>query len=318
MFIYPLSSIGLAKTRKRNGGTMAESWVLEEMRTIDLKDKRTNARLNEVLTQLSERPTASIPTACGGHAEMTAAYRLFDNEKATFDRILMPHAQATRKRMGEQKTVLLPQDTTENDLTRPIQIVKGAGPLDGGHRRGMLLHLLHAFTPDGTPLGTVGSSVWVRGEEKINATLSRAERAAIPIKDKESYRWLDERETRRFIVQTRRSSASATARLISTNFWPWHRPNLSESTGSYAVAKSVRCSAKQARQKHVTSTNASCRNRCCFAKRSIFADGHRRCLVKRAGGARPVYRAKHVSKCVPPASPSVRHGVPTALLRRSL
>jgi hypothetical protein len=53
-----------------------------------------------------------------------------------------------------------------------------------------LLHLLHVFTPDGTPLGTVAGKAWVRDEEPVNASLSRAERAAIPIEAKESHRWV--------------------------------------------------------------------------------------------------------------------------------
>ena len=170
---------------------MAEGWVLEETRTVDLKDARLNARLREVLAQLSERPTASIPAACGGHAEMTAAYRLFDNESATFVRILAPHTEVTRQRMAAQATVVLVQDTTEIDVTRPTQQVQGAGPLDEGARRGMLLHLLHAFTPDGTPLGTLVGAPWAREEGAVCAPLSRAQRAAIPIEKKESYRWLE-------------------------------------------------------------------------------------------------------------------------------
>ncbi len=54
---------------------MAVPWVLDEMKTADLKDKRLNDRLSEVLSQLGGHPTASIPAACGGHTEMTAAYR---------------------------------------------------------------------------------------------------------------------------------------------------------------------------------------------------------------------------------------------------
>lgn len=95
---------------------MANTWVMEETRAVDLKDVRTNARLREVLTQLGQRPTASIPAACGGHADMTAAYRLFDNPKVTFERILGPHAQSTRERMAAQPTVLLVQDTIKGSV----------------------------------------------------------------------------------------------------------------------------------------------------------------------------------------------------------
>jgi hypothetical protein len=170
---------------------MLAPWVIEEMKTAKLNDKRLNDRLRVVLSQLAEHPTASIPAACGGYAEMAAAYRLFDNEKATFDNILQAHADATRQRIAEQSVVILAQDTTEVDLTRPEKPVAGAGPLDGHARIGALLHLLHSFTPDGTPLGTVDAMSWTRDAEAIPASSrSRADRAAIPIEEKESHRWI--------------------------------------------------------------------------------------------------------------------------------
>ena len=159
---------------------MVAPWVENEMTTVDLKDKRLNKRLQEVLSQLGAHPRASIPAACGGHAEMTAAYRLFDNPKATFSSVLGPHEVATQKRIARQKVALLGQDTTEVDATRPGQQMEGAGPLDGNARRGLLLHPLHGFTPDGTPLGTLDALVWAREEGVKCASLSRAERAAPP------------------------------------------------------------------------------------------------------------------------------------------
>jgi hypothetical protein len=165
--------------------------VIDEMKSVDLKDKRLNARLQLVLSQLAAHPTASIPAACGGHAEMTAAYRLFDNDKVGFDGVLQPHCDATRIRIAAQPVVVLVPDTTEIDLTRPAQQVEDAGPLDGDTRRGVFLHLMHAFTPDGTPLGTVQGLPWARDDDKPhNATRTRGERAAQPIEEKESFRWL--------------------------------------------------------------------------------------------------------------------------------
>ena len=82
-------------------------------------------------------------------------------------------------------------DTTEIDLTRPQQQVQGDGPLDGNTRRGILLHEMHAFTPDGTPLGTAQAIPWARDDDKPpNASQTRGERAATPIEEKESFRWL--------------------------------------------------------------------------------------------------------------------------------
>jgi beta-glucosidase-like glycosyl hydrolase len=130
---------------------MLAPWIEEEMKTADLRDRRLNNRLGEVLSQFAAHPRASIPAACGGRAEMEAAYRLFDNEKVTLDNILNPHQEATRRRIAAQPVVILAQDTTEVDLTRPEQQVRGAGPLSKENRLGALLHVLHAFTPDGTP-----------------------------------------------------------------------------------------------------------------------------------------------------------------------
>ena len=76
---------------------------------------------------------------------MKAAYRFFDNDKVTFEKVIEPHIARTKERMAEQKVVLLVQDTTEVDLTRPEQEVEGAGELDGA-RRGFLLHEMQAFT----------------------------------------------------------------------------------------------------------------------------------------------------------------------------
>ena len=105
-----------------------------------------------------DRPILSIPAACGGRAEWKAAYRFFDNKKVTYEKVLEPHIEKTKERMAAQKVVLLVQDTTEVDMTRPNQEVEGAGELDGP-RRGVLMHVMHAFAPEGLPLGTAWAEV---------------------------------------------------------------------------------------------------------------------------------------------------------------
>jgi hypothetical protein len=191
-----MAALGLATrpllifTRQRSGHMLAP-WAVDEMKDVDLQDKRLNQRIQTILSDLAAHPAASIPGACGGYAETAAAYRFFDNDKVHFDGVLRPHQNGTSIRIAAQPVVLLVPDTTEVDLTRPQQQVRGAGPLDGGPRRGVFLHLIHAFTPDGTPLGTVQAIPWARDDDAPkNATKSRGERAAEPIEEKESYRWL--------------------------------------------------------------------------------------------------------------------------------
>jgi hypothetical protein len=182
---------------QRKIGELA-AWAREEMATAQLNDKRLNERLTRLLSDLGDRPTASIPAACGGHTEMTAAYRFFDNPKVTSARVLDPHRTATRQRMAAQPVVLLVQDTTEGDVTRPHQQVEGAGPLDGGTRRGLFVHPLVAFTPDGTPLGTVSMQIWAREESAADPVPPRRDR---PIEEKESFRWVQGLRAARDVAQ---------------------------------------------------------------------------------------------------------------------
>ena len=160
------------------------------MRGLDLNDRRLDKRAVRVVSDLGERPTASIPAACGGWSETAAAYRLFDNEAATLEAILQPHHERTLERMGAHPLVLLVQDTTEVDLTRPQQQVKGAGRLDDSSRRGALLHVMQAFTPDGTPLGSLDVKAWMRPADAQGSRRHR-KRKALPIEEKESYRWIE-------------------------------------------------------------------------------------------------------------------------------
>ncbi len=177
---------------------MLAPWVVQEMRTSKMHDKRLDARLKEVLSQLGARPTASIPAACGGYNEMSAAYRFFDNPSVTPEKILAPHQEASLERIRLQERVVLAQDTTEVDLTQPTTKVRGAGPMDSGPRRGAFLHRVHAFAVDWTRLGTVHAQMWAREEQEATepsgaeaAAQKRQQRKQTPIEHKESWRWVD-------------------------------------------------------------------------------------------------------------------------------
>ena len=121
---------------------------------------------------------------------MEAACRFFDNDDLTPQKILQPHINATLERISQCVRVVLVQNTTELDLTRPRQQVPGAGPMDSDARRGAFAHLRVAFDSDGLPLGTVWQKTWAR--EKTETSMSDSGRAGknqnIPIVEKESLR----------------------------------------------------------------------------------------------------------------------------------
>ena len=171
-----------------------QGWIMDELQTTDLRDKRLERRLVKVLASLSQSSTLSIPAACDDRAEMVAAYRFFDNEKVDFENVLGPHIDATCQRVNQQPVALLVQDTTELDLTRPTQQMQGVGPLHQGKRCGALLHPLVAMTTDGTPLGTVYAEAWSREKRtgpKLTANARRVACNQRPFEEKETYRWLE-------------------------------------------------------------------------------------------------------------------------------
>jgi len=56
------------------GELIMSHWASDETKTANFGDERLNKRMEVLLQQLGDKPTQSIPTACGGWAETLAAY----------------------------------------------------------------------------------------------------------------------------------------------------------------------------------------------------------------------------------------------------
>jgi len=159
--------------------------IAEELDGISLGDERLNKRSKSVLEALAANPAASINGACQGWKETLAAYRFFDNAGVTPPALLSPHREATVRRMQEQPTALVVQDTTELDFTsHPPQ---GVRCLNQETRFGLYHHAHLAVTPDKLPLGVLATENFDRAPESLGQA---DQRASLPIEDKESFRWL--------------------------------------------------------------------------------------------------------------------------------
>jgi hypothetical protein len=156
-------------------------------------NSRLKNRFGRVLDSMSRKPSLKFPAACNGRAEVKAAYRFLDNEDVSFISILGPHRHASIERIREEALVLIPQDTTELDVTRPREIMEGAGPLNDSSRVGFHDHVSLALTLEHLPLGVVDARVWARDpiEFEKDADQKRAERRAKSIEEKESARWVE-------------------------------------------------------------------------------------------------------------------------------
>jgi hypothetical protein len=162
------------------------SALAAELRSVELGDQRLNRRARRLLEKLGEKPTLSIPAACGGWGETRAAYRLFDHPAVTAERVLAPHIACTEERLRAHPRVLCIQDTTELDYTTKKGIA-GLGPLNYESRWGMYLHPTLALTPERVPLGLLAAENWAREP----GSLGQAKDPSRPLEEKESVRWVD-------------------------------------------------------------------------------------------------------------------------------
>jgi hypothetical protein len=160
-------------------------WIAEELKSMNLGDKRLNKRAKIILNALSGSPEKSIPSAHNGWSETKAAYRFMSNPNVGAEQILGVHRAATLKRIEEHQIIVIPQDTSELDYGKQHEKL-GRGPTNHKSHRGIYLHPLVAFNEFGLCLGVLGAKFWHRAEiGNRNRHLTK------PIEEKESFRWLE-------------------------------------------------------------------------------------------------------------------------------
>lgn len=171
---------------------MGATWIDEEFATLDLGDKRRDRRARIILDQLAQI-AESPPDACKDKAALEATYRFANNPHAAPEVMLQTHNEASIARTREHSSVVLVQDTSVVDLTKPRRQVKDAGPLESNDKFGCFIHPLYAISEAGLPLGLIDQVIWKRSH--AHTELSRAEkerrRKEMVFEEKESRRWLE-------------------------------------------------------------------------------------------------------------------------------
>jgi len=106
---------------------MLAPWVIDEMKTAKLGDKRLNARLAKCCRNWRrDRPRAFLQRAADAPRwlPLTGFARV---RNTSFDSVLQPHVDATRQRMATQSVVVLRK--TPRKLTRLDQNNKWWAPV---------------------------------------------------------------------------------------------------------------------------------------------------------------------------------------------
>jgi hypothetical protein len=166
------------------------SWVVEELKSLDLGDKRLDRRAMQILENLGLSPGRTIPQTFQVWSEIKACYNFMNNTLVSEDKLLKPHQESTITRIKEHKVVLLISDTCKVDYTDKEAMV-GRQRLTNTHQKGLWLHSTIAVTPERVNLGVVDVNFWDRDPIKAeDRDFSSTERDNAPIEVKESYRWL--------------------------------------------------------------------------------------------------------------------------------
>lgn len=163
-------------------------WTAHELATLELGDARLERRARAVLAARWAQPQASFYGSFDTWAAAKGAYGLIETPRAdvSLAGLLAPHAEATQARMAAEPLVLLPQDTTTLNFTG-LRQTTGLGALGDAKGRGLWLHSLLAYRPDGVPLGVLAATCWARPDTPAPA--DPRGRNAKSLDEKESGRW---------------------------------------------------------------------------------------------------------------------------------
>src|SRR2546421_6303043 len=124
----------------------APQWAEQTFGEVRLGHRSRRERAVTMAAAIAADPAASLPAQMGSEAGLHAAYRFLQTPEVSYEQLIRPHVEQTREAMGQQKRVLLIQDTTEVDYQHH-PTTTGLGPIGNGSHHGFLLQTVLAVEP---------------------------------------------------------------------------------------------------------------------------------------------------------------------------
>lgn len=158
--------------------------------TTSFGDKRLNKRLEKITDKLARGIEKTIPNALRNWSETKAAYRFFKHKNVTPSKIIEGHFKSFESfylESSQKRRIFQLTDTVETDFTTK----KGAddlGCLNYEYRKGIWTHNSLLINEVCSPLGLLKQTHAMRNKDYFGKT---EERRKSPIKNKESYRWIE-------------------------------------------------------------------------------------------------------------------------------
>ena len=171
-------------------GLDGSGWAEHEFGDCELGDKRLTRRLVKIVCDQAAQPQGSYAQAAGGNRhDLKGYYRLLNNERSEFNAasLLQGHRARTIRRMSQESTALIVQDSTDLNYSTRSQC-EGLGQIGtnqtGAKSRGLRLHSSMALSQSGLPLGILEA----QGDAPQSAKGKDRQR---PIEEKDTYRWIE-------------------------------------------------------------------------------------------------------------------------------
>jgi hypothetical protein len=199
VYLYPLVNdfrdrIGIKpapiEALRVESGLDGAGWAEQEFGNCELGDERLTDRLVKIVSTQAAQPNGSYAQASGGQRhDLKAYYRFLNNEhgQLNLESLLQNHRRQTVRRMKNEQTALIVQDTTDLNFSTRSHC-EGLGQIGtnqtGAKSHGLRLHSSLALSQEGLPLGLVQ----LHGYAPQSAEGKDRQR---PIEQKESYRWLE-------------------------------------------------------------------------------------------------------------------------------
>jgi len=174
----------------------AEEFFASEFSTLDLGDKRLNARAARIGVALQKRPTSCIKRLCVEKSEMRQAYDFFSNPKVSGEGLLKAHYDQTAMRAREiaEPFILAIQDRTILDFTSHKAKIE-CGRINGAantSRYGLFQHSTLLVTLANEPLGLIDVDHF--DYDDYDLSQDRHQRS---IEEKHSFKWIESSQNRR-------------------------------------------------------------------------------------------------------------------------
>jgi len=148
------------------GGMKNHSYF--DFESLEISDDRLRQRLGKVMAKIEEDPGSSFPNIFENPSDLTAFYRLMNNEKMEYLSLFENSFRETQRHALSEEAVILIHDTstfTLDDGDSPH--IRGLGRLSG-KKRGFFGHFCLAITPEREALGLIGFKAYTRGKNVLN------------------------------------------------------------------------------------------------------------------------------------------------------